>query len=109
MNVTVSSLHLVTVIEYTSVQEEVSLASVDVDPPLKLLLNRTQLKPSESILELLPAVRALAQCVMYSITARNRDGFFQIIQRAGISYLHSTHRTSKYPTENSLNNKSSCL
>ncbi|XP_016121777.1 fibrillin-1-like [Sinocyclocheilus grahami] len=73
--------------------EGVSLASVDVDQPLKLLLNRSQLKPSEAILELLPAVRALAQHVMYTITAGNHDGFFQIRQRAGISYLHSTHRT----------------
>uniref|UniRef100_A0A8C2A5X6 Fibrillin-1 n=1 Tax=Cyprinus carpio TaxID=7962 RepID=A0A8C2A5X6_CYPCA len=73
--------------------EGVSLASVDVDQPLRLLLNRSQLKPNEAILELLPAVGAPAQELMYTITAGNRDGFFQIRQQEGISYLHSTHRT----------------
>uniref|UniRef100_A0A8C2GKQ6 Fibrillin 2a n=1 Tax=Cyprinus carpio TaxID=7962 RepID=A0A8C2GKQ6_CYPCA len=61
--------------------------------PLRLLLNRSQLKPNEAILELLPAVGAPAQELMYTITAGNRDGFFQIRQQEGISYLHSTHRT----------------
>ncbi|XP_067253271.1 fibrillin-2 [Chanodichthys erythropterus] len=74
--------------------DAVSLASVDVDQPLKLFLNRSQLKPKAAILELLPAVRPLVQNVMYTITAGNHDGFFQIRQRAGVSYLHSTHRTS---------------
>lgn len=66
---------------------------MDVDQPLRLLLNRSQLKPNEAILELLPAVGAPAQDVMYTITAGNRDGFFQIRQREGISYLHSAHKT----------------
>ncbi|XDV53686.1 hypothetical protein PO909_022122 [Leuciscus waleckii] len=75
-------------------QEGVSLASVDVDQPLKLLLKRSQLKPRAAVLELVPAVRSLVQRETYSITAGNRDGLFQIRQRAGVSYLHRTHRTS---------------
>ncbi|RXN13923.1 fibrillin-1 [Labeo rohita] len=74
--------------------EGVSLASVDVDQPLKLFLNRSQLNPGEVILKLLPAVRALAQHVTYAITAGNGDGFFQIRRRAGVCHVHSTHRTS---------------
>ncbi|KAL0149756.1 hypothetical protein M9458_054946, partial [Cirrhinus mrigala] len=74
--------------------EGVSLASVDVDQPLKLFLNRSQLNPGEAVLELLPAVRALARHVTYAIAAGNRDGFFQIRQRAGVCYLHGTRRTS---------------
>ncbi|XP_043105727.1 fibrillin-2 [Puntigrus tetrazona] len=73
--------------------EGVSLASVDVDQPLRLLLNLSQLKPTEAVLKLLPAVGASAQDVMYTIRAGNRDGFFRIRQQEGISYLHSTHRT----------------
>lgn len=94
VHVVVGSLHLIIVIQYTSVQEGVSLASVDVDQPLKLFLNRSQLNPGEVILKLLPAVRALAQHVTYAITAGNGDGFFQIRRRAGVCHVHSTHRTS---------------
>ncbi|XP_029108624.1 fibrillin-2 isoform X1 [Scleropages formosus] len=73
----------------------VSLASLDMELPLTLVLNISQLNPKKHILELVPALKPLAGHVHYIITAGNKDRAFRIQQRDGVSYLHSTqHRVS---------------
>ncbi|KAG5834126.1 hypothetical protein ANANG_G00258070 [Anguilla anguilla] len=73
-----------------SQEAPVSLASVDMD--VTLALNVSQLDPQEHILELVPALKPLANHVSYAITAGNEGGAFRIQQRRGLSYLHATRR-----------------
>lgn len=70
----------------------VSLASLDMEVPLALVLNASQLNPKEHILELVPAIKPLSGHVHYIIAAGNQDSLFRIQQRDGLSYLHSTRR-----------------
>ncbi|KAI1905149.1 hypothetical protein AGOR_G00013160 [Albula goreensis] len=74
----------------TTQEQLVSLASVDSD--VTLVLNVSQLNPQEHILELVPALKPLANHVSYVITAGNEDGAFRIHHRRGLSYLHATHK-----------------
>lgn len=66
----------------------VSLASIDVDMPLTVALNLSDLGHREHILELLPAVAPLENRVRYVIAQGNEEGFFHIHQKEGLSYLH---------------------
>lgn len=66
----------------------VSLASVDVDDPLQLHLNLSDLSARRHILQFTPALSALSDHVRYSIDYGNEDGYFKINQRDGVSYLH---------------------
>uniref|UniRef100_A0ACB8F1H3 Fibrillin-2 n=1 Tax=Sphaerodactylus townsendi TaxID=933632 RepID=A0ACB8F1H3_9SAUR len=69
----------------------VSLASIDVETPLALALNLSDLRRKEHILDILPAVASLENHVRYVISQGNQDGFFRIHQKEGLSYLHLTH------------------
>ncbi|PKU36869.1 hypothetical protein llap_12825 [Limosa lapponica baueri] len=66
----------------------VNLASMDVDAPLSMMLNLSDLAHKEHILELLPAVEPLENRVRYLISHGNEDGYFRIHQKEGLSYLH---------------------
>lgn len=66
----------------------VSLASIDVDTPLVVVVNRSDLGRKEHILELLPALAPLENRVRYVIAQGNEEGFFHIHQKEGLSYLH---------------------
>ncbi|KAL8177494.1 UNVERIFIED_CONTAM: Fibrillin-2 [Gekko kuhli] len=70
----------------------VSLASIDVETPLAIALNLSDLRRKEHIVELLPAVAPLENRVRYVISRGNEDGFFHIHQKEGLSYLHLTHK-----------------
>lgn len=65
-----------------------NLASMDVDAPLSMTLNLSDLAHKEHILELLPAVEPLENRVRYLISHGNEDGYFRIHQKEGLSYLH---------------------
>uniref|UniRef100_A0A5F8GBW2 Fibrillin 3 n=1 Tax=Monodelphis domestica TaxID=13616 RepID=A0A5F8GBW2_MONDO len=64
-----------------------SLASVDTEAPLAMALNLSNLGPREHILELLPAVEALENRVLYIIAHGNEAGFFRMQHKEGLSYL----------------------
>lgn len=68
------------------------MASIDVETPLAIALNLSDLRRKEHILELLPAVAPLENRVRYTISQGNEDGFFHIHQKEGLSYLHLTHK-----------------
>lgn len=70
----------------------ISLASLDIEQPLTLILNASQLNPKKHILELIPAIKPLSGHIHYIIAAGNDDGLFRIQRREGLSYLHSTKR-----------------
>uniref|UniRef100_A0A8B9LZJ9 Fibrillin 2 n=1 Tax=Astyanax mexicanus TaxID=7994 RepID=A0A8B9LZJ9_ASTMX len=88
---------------FHSVQEApVSLASVDMEQPVVLVLSMSQCSPEEHILELVPAIKPLTHHVSYSIRAGNRAGIFRLQQRQGLSYLHCLHEkasTGEYELE----------
>ena len=65
-----------------------NLASMDVEAPLSMMLNLSDLAHNEHILELLPAVEPLENRVRYLISHGNEDGFFRIHQKEGLSFLH---------------------
>uniref|UniRef100_A0A8C9EQH9 Fibrillin 3 n=1 Tax=Pavo cristatus TaxID=9049 RepID=A0A8C9EQH9_PAVCR len=66
----------------------VNLASMDVEAPLSMMLNLSDLAHNEHILELLPAVEPLENRVRYLISHGNEDGYFRIHQKEGLSFLH---------------------
>ncbi|XP_073729872.1 fibrillin-2 [Misgurnus anguillicaudatus] len=74
--------------------DEAHLSGVDVNQPLNLQLNVSQMKSGDAILKLMPAVKHLKQKMMYNITAGNHHRLFQIRQRSDISYLYITHQIS---------------
>ncbi|MBN3310725.1 FBN2 protein, partial [Amia calva] len=76
----------------TEPTEPVSLASLDIDSPVVLSLNISELNPKEHILELIPAIQPLTNHVRYVISSGNEDGLFRIHQREGLSYLHTAKR-----------------
>uniref|UniRef100_A0A8C2T004 Fibrillin 3 n=1 Tax=Coturnix japonica TaxID=93934 RepID=A0A8C2T004_COTJA len=62
--------------------------SMDVEAPLSMTLNLSDLAHNEHILELLPAVEPLENRVRYLISHGNEDGYFRIHQKEGLSFLH---------------------
>ncbi|XP_029819725.1 LOW QUALITY PROTEIN: fibrillin-2 [Manacus vitellinus] len=66
----------------------VNLASMDVEAPLSMTLNLSDLARKEHILELLPAVEPLENRVRYLISQGNEEGYFRIHQKEGLSFLH---------------------
>uniref|UniRef100_A0A8U7NV94 Uncharacterized protein n=1 Tax=Corvus moneduloides TaxID=1196302 RepID=A0A8U7NV94_CORMO len=66
----------------------VNLASMDVDAPLSMTLNLSELAHKEHILELLPAVEPLENRVRYTISQGNEEGLFRIHHKEGLSFLH---------------------
>ncbi|RMC01031.1 hypothetical protein DUI87_22718 [Hirundo rustica rustica] len=68
--------------------QAVNLASMDVDAPLSMALNLSELAHKEHILELLPAVEPLENRVRYAISQGNEDGLFRIHHKEGLSFLH---------------------
>ncbi|KAI4882658.1 hypothetical protein NFI96_001503 [Prochilodus magdalenae] len=78
----------------TEPEEEspVSLASVDMEQPLTLVLSLSRCSPDEHILELVPAIKPLNHHVSYSIKAGNQAGVFRLQKRQGLSYLHCQHK-----------------
>ncbi|XP_023701075.2 fibrillin-2 isoform X1 [Paramormyrops kingsleyae] len=71
-----------------------SLASVDMEVPLNLVMNISELDPKQHILELVPALRHLADRMQYVISSGNRNAAFRIQQRGGLSYLHAARHTA---------------
>ncbi|XP_067114081.1 fibrillin-2-like [Osmerus mordax] len=89
---------------------QVSLASLDMELLLTLVLNTSQLNPKQHILELMPAIKPLSGHVHYVIATGNQDGQFRIQRRDGLSYLHSTKRkVATLPQEYTLEITSSLL
>ncbi|XP_068954872.1 fibrillin-3 isoform X1 [Petaurus breviceps papuanus] len=68
-------------------RHQMSLASVDTEAPLAMALNLSNLGPREHILELLPALEALENRVLYIIAHGNEGGFFRMQHKEGLSYL----------------------
>ncbi|KAK6492730.1 fibrillin-2 [Huso huso] len=77
-----------------SEEEPISLASLDIDAPLKLSFKISELNIHEHILELIPAIEPLTNHVRYIISSGNDVGLFRIHQREGLSYLHTTKKKS---------------
>nr|XP_014340413.1 PREDICTED: fibrillin-3 [Latimeria chalumnae] len=71
-----------------SQEYNVSLASVDLDAPITMDFNISDLINREHILELLPAIEPLENHVRYVISHGNEEGYFRIHQKDGLSYLH---------------------
>ncbi|XP_041916071.1 fibrillin-2-like [Alosa sapidissima] len=70
-------------------EPEVSLASLDIDEPLTLMLNLSQLDPGQHLLELRPALRPLDGHVRYAIAGGNGAGVFRLEHSDdGLTYLH---------------------
>ncbi|KAL0963262.1 hypothetical protein UPYG_G00351840 [Umbra pygmaea] len=88
---------------------QMSLASLDMEVPVSLLLNISQLNPKDHILELVPAIQPLLGHVHYVIAAGNHNGLFRIEQRGGLSYLHSTKGRVATPQDYDLEIASSSL
>uniref|UniRef100_A0A8C3RBV6 Fibrillin 3 n=1 Tax=Cyanoderma ruficeps TaxID=181631 RepID=A0A8C3RBV6_9PASS len=72
----------------TERHQAVNLASMDVEAPLSMALNLSELAHKEHILELLPAVEPLENRVRYAISQGNEDGLFRIHHKEGLSFLH---------------------
>ncbi|XP_002931771.2 fibrillin-2 [Xenopus tropicalis] len=70
---------------------QISLKSLDMDLPLKMVLNISHLNSKKHILELLPAIQPLTNHVRYVITQGNTN-MFRINQRDGLSYLHASQK-----------------
>ncbi|KAM6168126.1 fibrillin-3 [Erethizon dorsatum] len=71
---------------------QVSMATLDAEVPLTLGLNLSCLSQAEHILELRPALRGLAGRVQYVIAGGNRQSFFRMRHRSGLSSLQLGRR-----------------
>lgn len=69
-------------------ENHISMASVDIDAPLKMSLNISDLINKQHIMELLPALVPLENHVRYIISQGNEDGVFRIHQKDGLSFLY---------------------
>lgn len=77
--------------------ENVSLASVDIEDTLQLHLNISDLSNRDHILEFTPALSTLSDHVRYSIDYGNDEGYFKINQKQGVSYLHLSKKKALPP------------
>ncbi|KAJ1171265.1 hypothetical protein NDU88_003130 [Pleurodeles waltl] len=68
--------------------QHISLASLDIDAPLTMSLNISDLANKQHILELIPTIETLENHVRYIIAHGNEEGYFRIHQKDGLSYLH---------------------
>ncbi|XP_021100835.1 fibrillin-3 isoform X3 [Heterocephalus glaber] len=66
---------------------QVSMAALDAEVPLTLGLNLSRLSQAEHILELRPALQGLQGQVRYIISHGNRQSFFCMQHRSGLSFL----------------------
>uniref|UniRef100_A0A8C5M4L9 Fibrillin 1 n=1 Tax=Leptobrachium leishanense TaxID=445787 RepID=A0A8C5M4L9_9ANUR len=73
-------------------ENHTSLASVDINAPLIMSLNISDLANKKHILELIPAIESLQNHVRYIISQGNVDGHFRINYKDGHSYLHLGHK-----------------
>lgn len=71
---------------------KISLASLDIDAPIPLNVNISNLGIHDHIMEFLPAIEPLENHVRYMISGGNRASFFRIHQKNGLSYLHLSHK-----------------
>ncbi|PIO35813.1 hypothetical protein AB205_0174470 [Aquarana catesbeiana] len=71
--------------------EKISLKSLDIEEPLKIKINISELNTKNHILEIVPAIQALTNHIRYVISQGNNT-IFRINQRDGLSYLHATHK-----------------
>ncbi|XP_066459257.1 fibrillin-2 [Eleutherodactylus coqui] len=72
--------------------EDVSLKSLDMEEPLKIMLNISELNKKKHILEIVPAIQPLNNHVRYVISKGN-NSVFRINQKDGLSYLHIAQNT----------------
>lgn len=77
--------------------ENISLASVDVEDTLRLHLNISDLRNRDHILEFTPALSALSDHVRYSIDYGNDEGYFKVNQKQGVSYLRLSKKKTLLP------------
>ncbi|XP_056393271.1 fibrillin-2 [Hyla sarda] len=75
----------------TAVKEDVSLKSLDMEEPLKITFNISELNKKKHILEIMPAIQPLNNHVRYVISNGNST-VFRINQKDGLSYLHIAQR-----------------
>lgn len=75
-------------------ESSVSLASLAMEVPLNVVMNISELDPKQHILELVPALKHLAERMQYVISSGNRNAAFRIQQRGGLSYLHAARHTA---------------
>ncbi|XP_023560870.1 fibrillin-3 isoform X3 [Octodon degus] len=71
---------------------QVSMATLDAEVPLTLGLNLSCLSQAEHILELRPALQGLGGQVQYVIARGNRQSFFRMQHRSGLSSLQLGRR-----------------
>lgn len=64
------------------------MASLDIEDPLQLHLNISNLSSHDHILEFTPALSTLSDHVRYKIDFGNEEGYFKINQKEDVSYLH---------------------
>ncbi|XP_063820322.1 fibrillin-2 [Pseudophryne corroboree] len=75
----------------TIMNEHISLKSLAMDVPLKIMLNSSELNTKKHIVEIIPAIQPLNNHVRYVISQGN-DTVFHINQRDGLSYLHTARK-----------------
>lgn len=102
-------LSLIMVPPHVLQEQEVSLASVDIEDTLQFHLNLSDLSSRDHILEFTPALSTLNDHVRYTIDYGNDDGYFKINQREGVSYLHLAKRKALPPGAYSLHISSNPL
>lgn len=62
--------------------------SLDIDRPVKMSFNISNLTIKEHIMDLMPALQPLMNHVRYVISQGNEDNNFRINQKEGQSFLH---------------------
>ncbi|GCB64860.1 hypothetical protein scyTo_0014819, partial [Scyliorhinus torazame] len=81
---------------------KISLASLDIDTPIPLNVNISEMGIHDHIMEFLPAIEPLENHVRYTISSGNEASFFRIHQKNGLSYLHLSRKKAiqgKYTLE----------
>ncbi|XP_033615292.1 fibrillin-3 [Fukomys damarensis] len=66
---------------------QMSMATLDAEVPLTLVLNLSRLSQAEHILELRPALQGLQGLVRYFVAGGNRQSFFSMQHQNGLSFL----------------------
>lgn len=74
-----------------------SMASMDIEDTLQFHLSISELSNREHILEFTPALSTLTNHVRYNIDNGNKEGYFKINQREGVSYLHLSKKKVLLP------------
>lgn len=69
-----------------------SMATLDAEVPLTLVLNLSRLSQAEHILDLRPALQGLQGLVRYVVAGGNWQSFFSMQHQNGLSFLQLGRR-----------------